>query len=224
MIGDERETRRLREAFASTSPDDAPTQACPSPSILWEAARGELEARKVREILDHVAVCTTCTDAWRLASAISGDRLGDTAGAHRSGRHGFGATSRVGWTAAAAAAGAFLVFSLGYDGSTPAATISRSAGTELAPRELRLVGVEASPSHCQFTWTSFEGATYDVSLLSQESELLEESLNQRQATFAVGEPVLAAVGDSLLQLHVRVRKDLEGVVAEDLFDVRCVSK
>ncbi len=60
----------LRRAFAAAPAADMPRADCPPASRIWEAARGELAPARLRETLYHVAGCTVCTEAWRLAQAL----------------------------------------------------------------------------------------------------------------------------------------------------------
>ena len=63
---------RLREAFlAATSA--VPDQPCPSPDVLWHAARGDLAPGAMGDVLDHVAACGPCTDDFRLAREAARD-------------------------------------------------------------------------------------------------------------------------------------------------------
>ena len=58
------EISRLRAAFTAPGP---PIGSCPEPDRIWEAVRGELSPEEVREIVDHVAVCASCAEDWRIA-------------------------------------------------------------------------------------------------------------------------------------------------------------
>lgn len=66
------EISRLRAAF--TAPEAIPVAwspgSCPEPDRIWEAVRGELRPEEVREIVDHMAVCASCAEDWRIAVAF----------------------------------------------------------------------------------------------------------------------------------------------------------
>ena len=64
------EVARLRQAFNSTSPSDAPRADCPPAEWIWESVRGESSPATLRRTLEHVAVCPVCTEAWRLAKQL----------------------------------------------------------------------------------------------------------------------------------------------------------
>ena len=60
------EISRLRAAF--TAPvTTVSTGGCPEPDRIWEAVRGELPPKEVREVVDHVALCASCAEDWRIA-------------------------------------------------------------------------------------------------------------------------------------------------------------
>lgn len=61
----------LREAFvARTGPGPGGPGACPAPERIYDAARGALPPGDVREVVEHLAVCPECAEAWRLAAAL----------------------------------------------------------------------------------------------------------------------------------------------------------
>lgn len=61
------ELSKLRQAFSEPGPEALP---CPSADRIFAAAHGELRGSDLDEILDHVAVCASCTQAWHLALEI----------------------------------------------------------------------------------------------------------------------------------------------------------
>lgn len=61
----------LREAFAArTGPAPGGPEGCPTPERIYAAVRGELPPGAVREVVEHLAVCPECAEAWRLAVAL----------------------------------------------------------------------------------------------------------------------------------------------------------
>lgn len=61
----------LREAFvARTGPGPGGPGACPAPQRIYDAARGALPPGEVREVVEHLAACPECAEAWRLAVAL----------------------------------------------------------------------------------------------------------------------------------------------------------
>ncbi|HVG09631.1 MAG TPA: zf-HC2 domain-containing protein [Thermoanaerobaculia bacterium] len=67
MTMKDEELSRLQAAFAAPAP---PAGSCPEPDRIWEAVRGELPPEEVREIVDHVAICASCAEDWRVAVAF----------------------------------------------------------------------------------------------------------------------------------------------------------
>ena len=58
----------LRALFAGAFVDATPTDACPPAERLFDAFHRHLSTAQIETILDHVAGCAVCADAWRLAS------------------------------------------------------------------------------------------------------------------------------------------------------------
>ena len=67
MMKDE-ELERLRAAYAVVAIGD--TGSCPEPDRIWQAVRGELPPDGIREVVDHVALCASCAEDWRIAVAF----------------------------------------------------------------------------------------------------------------------------------------------------------
>lgn len=61
---------RLRLAFARAFEAGLPTDDCPSPDALLDAASGEASAEARAAVIDHVALCPVCAEAWRIARLI----------------------------------------------------------------------------------------------------------------------------------------------------------
>jgi predicted TIM-barrel fold metal-dependent hydrolase len=57
----------LRQAFRGAFQRALPTDACPSPEKLYEAYHRLLPFEETEAVLDHIAECPMCADAWRLA-------------------------------------------------------------------------------------------------------------------------------------------------------------
>jgi len=58
---------RMRQAFAG---DTAPGADCPPADRIWEAVNGELEPVDAAAVVDHVAACGACAEAWRIAREL----------------------------------------------------------------------------------------------------------------------------------------------------------
>lgn len=51
-----------------------PRDDCPPPESIWQAVRLELPVDERGAIIDHVADCAACAEAWQLASELGGDQ------------------------------------------------------------------------------------------------------------------------------------------------------
>lgn len=60
----------LREAFQARTGGPPPGTTCPDPARIYDAARGALPPGETREVVEHLAVCPECAEAWRLAAAF----------------------------------------------------------------------------------------------------------------------------------------------------------
>ena len=197
------ETRRLREAFAATSPEDLATADCPPAERIWEAVTGELGPAEARQMLHHVASCPVCTEAWRLASEIEGGQeRAQTATPRpvqkrRAPRWGFIA-------AAAAAVLAVVVIGENFNDFSTVST-ARSG----APEELSLLteGTTLTRSSCQARWLGVEGATYDVQVLTESLEVLAERKQLRIPEFTVPAELFEGLApDKALLLRIEARQ------------------
>jgi hypothetical protein len=61
----------LASAFRSAAEDSRPREDCPAPELIWSAVHRELPAAERLAIVDHVADCPACAEAWRLAHEIA---------------------------------------------------------------------------------------------------------------------------------------------------------
>lgn len=60
----------LAAAFRSAAEDSRPREDCPDPERIWSAVHDELPIAERLAIVDHLAECPTCAEAWRLAHEI----------------------------------------------------------------------------------------------------------------------------------------------------------
>lgn len=62
-----------RAWFDLADGQQSPPGGCLKAEEVWRAAGGELERRRRREIVDHLAICPNCSEAWRLAVSLHAD-------------------------------------------------------------------------------------------------------------------------------------------------------
>ena len=73
----------LRAAFASLSDDAVVADACPSTEHIWDGANGQLPPHETAVLVDHLATCGACAEAWRLARELSPPDARPATGASR---------------------------------------------------------------------------------------------------------------------------------------------
>jgi hypothetical protein len=62
------ETERLRRAFAARPGAGTDvTDGCPEPDRIWLAVHGDLPRSELGALLDHLAACAGCAEAWTIA-------------------------------------------------------------------------------------------------------------------------------------------------------------
>lgn len=59
----------LREAWATLG-HSPPATPCPDAAELFDAANGGLSAMERAAVIDHIAVCGPCSEAWRIACSV----------------------------------------------------------------------------------------------------------------------------------------------------------
>lgn len=65
----ERERESLANAFAARPPSNG-SDACPEPGRIYDAVAGTLNVHERMQILDHVAQCAECAEAWKIAKEM----------------------------------------------------------------------------------------------------------------------------------------------------------
>ncbi len=120
MTDPDTELERLRAAF---NEGDAPAGSCPAPEEIWAAAAGTATPHATRRMIDHLASCSSCSAAWRLACELP--REARDAPAPRGNATALGARRLAGYAAALALA---VLAALALRPETPAEPTLR-AGT-----------------------------------------------------------------------------------------------
>lgn len=215
MTSSEAETRRLRAAFASTSPDDVNTGDCPRPERIWDAVRNALPRPEARAILEHVAACALCTEAWRLAREIDdGDASEKSEGLEEPPSSSYGRFAAAG--AVAAILAYFLVGASVQDLSTGGAIARSTVGGDL-----RLTSSDSLPrASCNPAWTRIDGALYDVEVSDENLELVTAVQGLSSPALQVAEADLPA--DGSLLLYILAYDEADGTpLAERTLELEC---
>jgi len=200
----------LREAFAArTGPGPGGTGACPVPERIYDAARGALPPGEVREVVEHLAACPECAEAWRLAVALeeearAGGAVVDPAAARRP------------WylqpvRAAAAAAVALVAVAVVWTvvQQPEDAPVWRDAG-RLEIRSLLPEGEALPRGEAVLRWTPVpeedpEGTTYDVLVSTEEDPFpIAEADRLEETSYRIPPDVMEAVpagGEILWQVE-----------------------
>lgn len=185
MTYDESEIARLADVFQTAFADEAPRPDCPPAEKIWSAVREEVSPRELRRLLDHVAVCGLCTEAWLLAEELEAPHREPLAENEP-------ATAPRGWLPAAVAAfgersaavGRAATVALGRQwlpAAVAAAMLVVAAGVAVQTRtgppptyrtipdgEIELLTDTAGPvprEACRLRWSGPEGARYLVRVL-----------------------------------------------------------
>lgn len=173
---------RLRAAFAEPDETDEPRRPdrCPSHAEIWAGVHGELPPGRLRDVVEHLASCSPCAEAWRVALILErpeGDLGAEWTPAEVSA--GTSAASRAprlqpSWrlygTLAAAAAAVFAVVLGIHDlrrGEAPPAVIVQRGGPaepHAATRWLTPSEATLPRDGARLRWSGLPGATYELSV------------------------------------------------------------
>jgi Putative zinc-finger len=173
---------RLRAAFAEPDEAEEPRRPdrCPSHAEIWAGVHGELSPGRLRDVVEHLASCSACAEAWRVALILErpeGAPGADWTPAETSPRTiavSRATRRRPSWrlygTLAAAAAAVFaLVLGLHVLRRTeapPAAIVERGGPAEPPTATRWLTPSEATLPRdgARLRWSGPPGSTYDLSV------------------------------------------------------------
>jgi hypothetical protein len=208
MSGADFDVERLRAAWRSAAEGARPRDDCPSAERLWAALRKELPAETRREVIEHLAGCPACSEAWRLAVEMLPEPVPE-ASAARSWLPDWVMAPRLVPLAAAAA----LVAAAGVG-----LLLTRGPGTREEPgyredRTPRIVSRVAedeplSRSDFRLRWSPGpEGTRYDVRLTTESLEPVAAASGLADPEWLVPESALAPVAPGarlLWQVELRL--------------------
>jgi hypothetical protein len=186
----------LRRAFA-----DGPARTdCPTTDELWRLAAGELDGRTVARLADHLARCSTCVVAVRLARALVDTRVQRERAPRRH--------ARAGLVAALAAVAAVVLVWLGTRPPAPPSPAPPSSyrgepSEALAPIEPARTLAEADGI---LRWhPGPDGTRYDVEVLSASLDVVVEGKDLATAEFLVPADALAGLEGDVVLWRVEAR-------------------
>jgi hypothetical protein len=186
------ELEKLRAAFAVTY--DEPKPDCLTPETIWSAVRGELPPREMRNALDHLASCTSCSEDWRLAAEVGRQSAAPAVtvpGKVIQGR--FGQWRPL---AAAAALAAGLLIAVGVyrtGGLGPQEPTYREAESNTV-HSLLAAGQALPRQGAVLRWSAVPGATsYDVRISTEDLRLVQTAQGLNATAYRIPDASLSAL-------------------------------
>jgi len=186
----------LREAFQARTGGPPPGTSCPDPGRIYDAARGVLPSGATREVVEHVALCPDCAEAWRLAAAFE-----EEAGA---GEEPVSVRARSPWYLRPVAAAATLVLAALAAGlwwtvvTVPEEEPVYRAGGELEIRSLLPEGEPLPRDEAVLRWTlgeagAPEGTNYDLLVSGEDLQPLSEAGDLEEPSYQIPPGALEAL-------------------------------
>lgn len=192
---DPQELTRLRAAFAVT--DDVPRPDCLAADTILAAVRGELPPRELRNALDHLASCASCSEDWRLGAEI--ERQPSEPATSASPRSARVIQGRFGsWRplAAAASLAAGLLITVGVyrnGGLSPQPPTYREAG-DTAVHSLLAEGQALPRQGAVLRWSAVPGAaSYDVRVSTDDLRPVQTAESLTGTEYRIPDASLAAL-------------------------------
>jgi hypothetical protein len=186
---------RLRAAFAVT--DDVSGQECLPADTILTAVRGELHPHELRQALDHLASCASCSEDWRLAADI--ERQSSESATSASPRSAKVIQGRFGgWRPlmAAAALAAGLLIAVGVyrtGGLNPQPPTYREAG-DAAVHSLLAEGQALPRQGAVLRWSAVLGAaSYDVRISTDDLRPVQTAEGLAATEYRIPDASLASL-------------------------------
>lgn len=187
------DTAHLQRAWRELAERTPPGEDCPPPERIWDAARGALAPDTTRELVEHVATCPACAEAWRLAREL-GARVPTEAPSRPAGR---ARRWAGGWIAAAATLALAMTFGWRYldrgDVEWPEGDIvERGPPTQIEPRVPD--GSALPRRNFLLAWEPGpEGATYKVLVTRSDLTVVDRASGLEEPRYRVPEQALTGV-------------------------------
>ena len=191
MTIDSNQLDRWRQAYAARSARHRGSDRCPTTEALWDAARGELPADRVRVVVEHTIDCAACAEGWRLAHDVASGLPTGTAGTSTPHRW----LRRPAFLAAAAAflVMAFAVPFLLRGPSAPPAASFRS-GEQSTIRSLLDENLPVDRQDCVLRWSAGPpGTAYDVFVATEDLRVLSRASGLESAEYRIDPAELAEI-------------------------------
>jgi hypothetical protein len=177
--------RALRQAFAALAEDAVPGSECPDPARILAVQSGSAPGPEARAVVNHLAGCPSCAEAWRLARELPAPV---EAPAH------VGWRWWGGWMRAGVAAAAVLVTLAGLWTGLPT---SGPVYRERRAGEIRSLIAEDRPlprAAFVLRWAGGPpGARYDVEVATEDLVLLHRARGLETSALRVPEAALAGL-------------------------------
>jgi len=183
MSFSDQETTRLREAFTSLARGAVARPDCPEPER--QAARGELPAAEIQNLVDHTAGCPSCAEDWRLAHQLAPEAKPSVANPPtKQSQSGFS------WWLAAAAAVLLVFVSVPlWRASTPVDSPEaiRAPGESAAIRSLIPDDDVLSRADCILRWSSgpYPMSGYNLLVSTESFDVLIRREGLEEPTYRV---------------------------------------
>lgn len=196
------DTAHLQRAWRELAERVPPGEDCPPPARIWEAVRGALAPGATRELVEHVATCPACAEAWQLARELGSPLPAEasTRIASRA-RRWSGAPHRWGRYVAAAATLVLAVtfgwryidrHSVDWPGGD---TIERGAPKQIEPQVPD--GSTLSRRAFLLAWDPGpEGATYEVLVTRPDLTVVDRASGLDEPRYRVPAPALEGVDEN----------------------------
>jgi hypothetical protein len=186
----------LRDAFQSRTGGPPAGVSCLEPGQVYDAARGALAPGATREVVEHLALCPDCAEAWRLAAAFE-----EEAGV---GAEPVDIRTRSPWYLRPVAAAAALVLAALAAGlwwtvvTVPQEAPVYRAGGELEIRSLVPEGEPLPRDAALLRWAlggdgAPEGTTYDLLVSGEDLQPLAEADELEEPSYRVPPAALEAL-------------------------------
>lgn len=179
----------LRRAFTCLADRETGGPACPTAEHIWAAAGGELGVEETAELVDHVASCASCAEAWSLARSFREGELSRPKPAAVVRGPWYRRTAP--WAAAAAAA---LILAVGgtllVEHRPPPAPAYRAAD-DVTIRSLVAEDAPLPKDAFLLRWQGPEGSRYDLLVSTADLRVLAQPQGLSRPQYRVPEALLA---------------------------------